>query len=58
MPSTTDPVDLIETLAQRLADVCLAEQPVAWVEVTVHKPEAPDPRAVRRREPDYPPEPR
>jgi dihydroneopterin aldolase len=37
----SDPVDLIETLAQRLADVCLAEPPVAWVEVTVHKPEAP-----------------
>ena len=36
-----DPVDLIETLAQRLADVCLAEQPVSWVEVTVHKPQAP-----------------
>ncbi len=34
-------MDLIETLAQRLADVCLAEPPVAWVEVTVHKPEAP-----------------
>jgi dihydroneopterin aldolase len=38
---SSDPVDLIETLAQRLADVCLAQQPVAWVEVTVHKPEAP-----------------
>jgi 7,8-dihydroneopterin aldolase/epimerase/oxygenase len=38
---TTDPVDLIETLAQRLADVCLAEQPVASVDVTVHKPQAP-----------------
>jgi len=38
---TRDPVDLIETLAQRLADVCLDEPPVAWVEVTVHKPEAP-----------------
>ncbi len=37
----TDPVDLIETLAQRLADVCLAEPPVAWVGVTVHKPHAP-----------------
>lgn len=37
----SDPVDLIETLAQRLADICLAEQPTAWVEVTVHKPEAP-----------------
>jgi dihydroneopterin aldolase len=36
-----DPVDLIETLAQRLADVCLAEGPVSWVQVTVHKPEAP-----------------
>jgi 7,8-dihydroneopterin aldolase/epimerase/oxygenase len=38
---TSDPVDLIETLAQRLADVCLAETPVSWVEVTVHKPNAP-----------------
>jgi 7,8-dihydroneopterin aldolase/epimerase/oxygenase len=37
----TDPVDLIETLAQRLADVCLAEVRVASVEVTVHKPHAP-----------------
>jgi dihydroneopterin aldolase len=37
----TQPVDLIETLAQRLADVCLAEQPVASVDVTVHKPQAP-----------------
>jgi 7,8-dihydroneopterin aldolase/epimerase/oxygenase len=38
---TTNPVDLIETLAQRLADVCLAEARVAWVDVTVHKPHAP-----------------
>jgi dihydroneopterin aldolase len=38
---TTDPVDLIETQAHRLADICLAEQPVSWVEVTVHKPHAP-----------------
>jgi dihydroneopterin aldolase len=38
---TAEPVDLIETLAQRLADVCLSESPVEWVEVTVHKPEAP-----------------
>lgn len=37
----TDPVELIETLAQRLADVCLAETTVAWVDVTVHKPSAP-----------------
>jgi dihydroneopterin aldolase len=36
-----DPVDLIETLAQRLADICLAEPPVDWVDVTVHKPHAP-----------------
>ncbi len=35
-----EPVALIETLAQRLADVCLAP-PVDWVEVTVHKPHAP-----------------
>lgn len=37
----SDPVDLIETLAQRLADICLAEPPVGWVDVTVHKPHAP-----------------
>jgi 7,8-dihydroneopterin aldolase/epimerase/oxygenase len=36
-----DPVDLIETLAQRIADVCLADPRVAWTEVTVHKPHAP-----------------
>lgn len=36
-----DPVDLIETLAQRLADVCLAHAQVLNVEVTVHKPHAP-----------------
>jgi dihydroneopterin aldolase len=40
-----DPVDLIETLAQRLAEICLAEPPVRWVQVTVHKPEAPIPVA-------------
>jgi dihydroneopterin aldolase len=37
----TDPVDLIETLAQRIADVCLTDQRVQWTEVTVHKPDAP-----------------
>ena len=37
----TDPVDLIETLAQRIADVCLADARVGWTEVTVHKPDAP-----------------
>lgn len=39
----SDPVDLIETLAQRLANVCLAQPPVDWVDVTVHKPHAPIP---------------
>jgi 7,8-dihydroneopterin aldolase/epimerase/oxygenase len=37
----SEPVDLLETLAQRLADVCLAQPLVEWVEVTVHKPQAP-----------------
>ena len=37
----TDPVDLIETLAQRVAHVCLLRPQVTWVEVTVHKPNAP-----------------
>ena len=37
----TDPVDLIETLAQRIADVCLDDSRVQWTEVTVHKPDAP-----------------
>jgi len=36
-----EPVDLIETLAQRVADACLAREGVRAVEVTVHKPEAP-----------------
>lgn len=36
-----DPVDLIETLAQRIADVCLTDPRVGWTEVTVHKPHAP-----------------
>jgi dihydroneopterin aldolase len=36
-----DPVDLIETLAQRVADVCLGHEVVQEVEVTVHKPDAP-----------------
>ncbi len=37
----SDPVDLIETLAQRIADVCLKDDRVQWTEVTLHKPEAP-----------------
>jgi dihydroneopterin aldolase len=36
-----DPVDLIETLAQRIADVCLTDRRVEWTRVRVHKPEAP-----------------
>jgi dihydroneopterin aldolase len=38
-----DPVNLIETLAQRLADVCLADARVRVATVTVHKPQAPIP---------------
>ena len=37
----TDPVDLIETVAQRVADVALSFDPVLFVTVTVHKPDAP-----------------
>ena len=33
--------DLIETLAQRIADVCLLAGSVQWARVTVHKPDAP-----------------
>jgi dihydroneopterin aldolase len=36
-----DPVDLIETLVQRIADVCLLADRVEWATVTVHKPQAP-----------------
>jgi dihydroneopterin aldolase len=36
-----EPVNLIETLAQRLADVCLKDLRVRTVTVTVHKPQAP-----------------
>jgi dihydroneopterin aldolase len=36
-----EPVNLIETLAQRIADLCLDEPAVLDVEVTVHKPDAP-----------------
>lgn len=38
-----DPVDLIETVAERVAGVVLAHRPVHSVEVTVHKPDAPIP---------------
>ena len=36
-----DPVDLIETLVQRIADVCLLDARVEWARVTVHMPDAP-----------------
>jgi dihydroneopterin aldolase len=38
-----EPANLLETLAARLADVCLADQRVSAAEVTVHKPQAPIP---------------
>lgn len=38
-----EPVNLIETLAQRIADVALGDRRVRAVEVTVHKPHAPIP---------------
>jgi 7,8-dihydroneopterin aldolase/epimerase/oxygenase len=38
-----EPVNLIETLAGRLAAVCLADPRVAAATVTVHKPQAPIP---------------
>jgi 7,8-dihydroneopterin aldolase/epimerase/oxygenase len=36
-----EPVALVETLAQRVADVALGPEPVVAVDVTVHKPQAP-----------------
>ena len=36
-----EPVNLIETLAARLADLCMADERVTAAEVTVHKPQAP-----------------
>ncbi|MDP9219301.1 MAG: dihydroneopterin aldolase [Actinomycetota bacterium] len=38
---TGEPVALIETLAQRIADAALRHQRVQAVDVSVHKPEAP-----------------
>ncbi|MCW2747978.1 MAG: folB [Nocardioidaceae bacterium] len=37
----TNPVDLIETVALRMVDLCLEAEHVQWVKVTVHKPGAP-----------------
>ena len=42
---TGEPVNLLERLADRLLDVCLADQRVTAAEVTVHKPQAPIPHA-------------
>jgi dihydroneopterin aldolase len=36
-----EPLQLIETLAERLVDACLADERVEQAEVTVHKPGAP-----------------
>ncbi|MER5970672.1 dihydroneopterin aldolase [Streptomyces sp. NPDC002055] len=38
---TGEPVDLIETLAERIAQTCLQHETVQEVEVCVHKPDAP-----------------
>lgn len=38
-----EPVDLLETLAQRIADVVLADERVRLTAITVHKPQAPIP---------------
>jgi len=38
-----DPVNLLETLAQRLVAVCLSDPRVEAATVTVHKPQAPIP---------------
>jgi len=40
-----EPMDLLETLAARLAIVCLADERVDACQVTVHKPQAPIPLA-------------
>ncbi|SDY12071.1 dihydroneopterin aldolase [Micromonospora pattaloongensis] len=40
---TGEPVNLIETLAERLAEACLTDPRVDGVTVTVHKPQAPIP---------------
>jgi dihydroneopterin aldolase len=38
-----EPVSLIETLAGRLVELCMADERVIAAEVTVHKPHAPIP---------------
>ena len=60
---TGEPVNLIETLADRLVEICLADRRVAAATVTVHKPQAPirhaftDVAVTRRRERPAGPEP-
>lgn len=41
------PVNLLETLAARLAAVCLAQPGARETEITVHKPQAPIPHPFR-----------
>lgn len=41
------PVQLVEVLAGRIADAVLTDERVEWVRVSVHKPQAPMPVAVR-----------
>lgn len=36
-----DPVDLIETVAERVMGLCMTISSVQWASVTVHKPQAP-----------------
>ena len=36
-----EPLQLIESVAQRVMDLCLNYPPVLWASVTVHKPMAP-----------------
>jgi 7,8-dihydroneopterin aldolase/epimerase/oxygenase len=36
-----EPVNLLETLASRLLDICMSDKRVAEATVTVHKPQAP-----------------
>ena len=36
-----EPVNLVETLAERIAETCLADPAVRSVKITVHKPRAP-----------------
>ena len=40
-----DPVNLLERLAERLVEVCLADRRVRAATITVHKPQAPIPLA-------------